>query len=923
MQTMDMLWVLICTALILLMQAGFYCLESGMARSRNGINVAVKNILDFCIASALFWLIGFGFMYGASQQGWIGASRFMPDSDSHSALVVFFLFQMVFCGTAATIVAGAVAERMRLYSYLFIAIVIATVVYPVYGHWAWGGVLDNGSSGWLRELGFVDFAGASVVHSVSGWVALAAIVVVGPRIGRFGANAQPIQGRNLPMSTLGALILGLGWIGFNGGSALAITDQIPRILMNTFICGMFGCVASVIASISLKGYIGVRYAINGFLAGLVASTAGCHAVEAWQAMIIGMVGGALAMCGSLFLERFEIDDVVDAVPTHAFAGFWGILSFALFAEEQFFGVAGGRWEQLQVQAIGAATCFVWAFGLSFIIFRTASSMFNFRVTGQQELKGSNTAEHGAKTESASLLPDTERHGNNGNFSARVRVEPHTEIGQIADQYNKVLECVETESSISSQAIHEAYRHLNRIELVSDISKTINGSQNENDAMDYTLRRIYEYTGWAFGHVYILDSDKGSLASSGLYHSSDETRYRQFADETLQLKITGNGGLIGRVFDAGESVWVSDITRDPSFARVDAARQAGLHAAFALPALSVNEVVAVLEFYSEEILETDSEMLSAMNEIGVQLGRSFERGAARNQRESIERELQFAQKLESVGRLAAGVAHEINTPVQYVSDNARFLDEAFADLLALQKAQEKLLAAAREGKMDPDLVEAVEAAVEESDWEYLEEEIPKAITQALEGTARIAKIVGAMKQFSHPGGETKQAMDINDALENTVTVASNEWKYVARVETDFDSTLPAVRCFPGELGQVFLNLLVNAAHAIASVIDEDSDEKGVIRVATRQVDDQVEIRISDTGSGIPESARDKLFEAFFTTKEVGKGTGQGLSIAHSVVVEQHGGKIDFETEMGVGTTFIVSLPIGEPDSDSIAAGEEAA
>lgn len=277
-------------------------------------------------------------------------------------------------------------------------------------------------------------------------------------------------------------------------------------------------------------------------------------------------------------------------------------------------------------------------------------------------------------------------------------------------------------------------------------------------------------------------------------------------------------------------------------------------------------------------------------------------------QSVERELDLAQKLESVGRLAAGVAHEINTPIQYVSDNTRFLDEAFKDLLELQKAQTTLLDAARKGSVEPDLITIIDEAIEEADIDYLMDEIPRAILQALEGTARISKIVGAMKQFSHPGSDTKKVVDINDSLESTLTVSSAEWKYVANVEKDFDPNLPSILCFPGELGQVFLNLIVNAAHAIADVVGDDEKQKGIIRLTTRHLDDNVEIRIGDTGPGIPESSHDKLFESFFTTKEVGRGTGQGLSIAHKVVVDQHSGSIDFETTVGVGTTFIIRLPI---------------
>ncbi len=279
-----------------------------------------------------------------------------------------------------------------------------------------------------------------------------------------------------------------------------------------------------------------------------------------------------------------------------------------------------------------------------------------------------------------------------------------------------------------------------------------------------------------------------------------------------------------------------------------------------------------------------------------------------ERKFLESQLAQAQKLESIGQLAAGIAHEINTPTQYVGDNTRFLRDAFTELRGLLEKYAQLAEAAKSGEVTPELLAEVEATVEDVDVDYLQQEIPKAIDQSLEGVERVATIVRAMKEFSHPGVEEKTATDINKAIESTITVARNEWKYVAEVVTDFDPDLPLVPCLAGEFNQVILNIIINAAHAIADVVGNDGDTKGTIKISTRRDGDAVEIRISDTGTGIPEENRDKIFDPFFTTKEVGKGTGQGLAIAHSVVVRKHGGSIAFETEVGKGTTFIIRLPI---------------
>jgi two-component system, NtrC family, sensor kinase len=282
--------------------------------------------------------------------------------------------------------------------------------------------------------------------------------------------------------------------------------------------------------------------------------------------------------------------------------------------------------------------------------------------------------------------------------------------------------------------------------------------------------------------------------------------------------------------------------------------------------------------------------------------------AERQRAMMEIQLRHAQKLESIGQLAAGIAHEINTPTQYIGDNARFLQEAFDDRQQVWQLFQQLLEAAKEGRVPEDLVREIEDVMAEVDANYLAQEIPEAIQHTLEGVERVTKIVRAMKNFSHPGSDEKTPIDLNDAIESTLTVSHNEWKYHADLVTDFDPALPPVPCLPGEFNQVILNLVINAAHAIADVVGDGSNGKGTLTVRTHLAGEWVEIRVEDTGSGIPEHARDRIFDPFFTTKTVGKGTGQGLAISRSVIVDKHGGTIDFETEPGHGTSFIVRLPL---------------
>jgi len=282
-----------------------------------------------------------------------------------------------------------------------------------------------------------------------------------------------------------------------------------------------------------------------------------------------------------------------------------------------------------------------------------------------------------------------------------------------------------------------------------------------------------------------------------------------------------------------------------------------------------------------------------------------------ERKVLESQLTQAQKLEGIGQLAAGIAHEINTPMQYLGDNTRFLDDAFTELITLLKQYGRLHQQARNGLIDPETVAAVGTLVDEADVAYLCQEIPRAISQSLQGVARVTKIVRAMREFSHPGVDEKTAVDINKAIESTVTICRNEWKYVAEMVTDFDASLPPVLCLPGELNQVILNLIINAAHAIGDVVGDGATEKGTITIGTRrrgQPKAEVEISVQDTGGGIPDEIRDKVYDPFFTTKDVGKGTGQGLAIARSVIVDKHGGTLSLETECGVGTTFTIRLPL---------------
>jgi PAS domain S-box-containing protein len=299
--------------------------------------------------------------------------------------------------------------------------------------------------------------------------------------------------------------------------------------------------------------------------------------------------------------------------------------------------------------------------------------------------------------------------------------------------------------------------------------------------------------------------------------------------------------------------------------------------------------------------TPVEIIGSLSDISIRKGVELEQ-------QKMEVQLRQAQKLEAIGQLAAGIAHEINTPTQYVGDNTRFFKDSFQNIRKVLKSHEELIQAAKNNAVTPEVLGRAETILADSDLEYLFEQIPAAINETLEGVERVTKIVRAMKEFSHPGGKEKSPADLNKAIESTITVARNEWKYIADMDLAFDPNLPSVPCFLGEFNQVILNLVINASHAITDVIKDHPNTKGKITISTRRDGDAVEVRVGDTGGGIPENVRPRIFEPFFTTKPVGKGTGQGLSIVYTNIVKKHGGAVTFETQCGQGTTFIIRLPL---------------
>ncbi|MGK0403581.1 ammonium transporter, partial [Alcanivorax borkumensis] len=364
----DTVWIAIAAALVFFMQAGFALLESGLSRAKNSLNVVMKNYMDLCVGTLVFWAVGFGLMFGTSSNGWFGQDQFMLNH-ADSSTWAMLLFQIMFAATAATIASGAMAERTRYAGYLCGAVFITGVIYPLFGNWAWN---DNG---WLAQMGFIDFAGSTVVHSIGGWCALAGIMVVGPRLGRFDSQGTPrsIPGHNLSYVALGGFILWFGWFGFNGGSTLSASVDIAKVNLNTQLAAAAGAVGSVIFRMAKRHPILLTETVNGSLAGLVAVTAGCAVMTPSFAIVTGVVAGALAAFGARILLAFRLDDVVGAVPVHAFAGAWGTLAAGLFYDGDLFNS-----QRVMVQLLGVVVAFGWAFFTALIMYMLVSILAGLR-----------------------------------------------------------------------------------------------------------------------------------------------------------------------------------------------------------------------------------------------------------------------------------------------------------------------------------------------------------------------------------------------------------------------------------------------------------------------------------------------------------------------------------------------------------------
>jgi ammonium transporter, Amt family len=474
--TIDALWVLCSASLVFIMQAGFLCLEAGTTRRKNSINVALKNLADLGVSVMAFWAVGYGLMFGRSWIGVLGLDQFFPELTAGTGWpLIFFLFQAMFCSTSVTVLSGAIAERMTFKAYLLLAMIISGLIYPIFGHWAWAGILEKQSWGWLAQKGFVDFSGSTVVHSLAAWVSLAAILVVGPRLGRYSRKRQQMQMHrsDIPLASLGVFILWFGWFGFNGGSTLAFDQRVPGILLNTLFGGSAAMTAVLFWLMARGQVVAADQVLNSALAGLVAVTAGCHVLTVRDAIIVGAIGGLVMLALDHLLARWRIDDAVGAIPVHLGGGIWGTLAVGIFADPDRLNTGLTRLQQIQVQFGGVVAAAVWSFSTGLLALYAVNQITPLRVTRKQEYMGLNVTEHGAQSELQDLHDTMRSHAQRGNLQRRAMVNPFTEVGQISNWYNQVVQSLEVAIAQTDMIITNAVDGIMTVYPETLVIRTVN------------------------------------------------------------------------------------------------------------------------------------------------------------------------------------------------------------------------------------------------------------------------------------------------------------------------------------------------------------------------------------------------------------------------------------------------------------------
>ena len=845
--SMDMVWTLVASFLIFLMQAGFTLVEVGFTRAKNAGNVVMKNMIDFSLGSMGFFLIGYGLMFGASAGGLFGTGDFFLSHITSAGKVdnwkfANLMFQVVFAATAATIVSGAMSERTKFIGYLCYSLLISMLIYPVVGHWIWGG-------GWLARMGMIDFSGSTVVHSVGGWVSLAGVLVVGPRLGRYSRDGavHPIPGHNIPLVALGVFILWFGWFGFNTGNTLSATNpSIALIAVNTILAGAGGALCAMAVTWVLRGKPDVGMTLNGILSGLVSCTGSVAVISPFSAAAIGGVAGLIFYFSFSAFERRRVDDPVGAISVHGVNGIWGTLAVGLFAQDQYvqnsLGYAvngllfGGGVSLLGVQALAVASVFLWAFPLSWFFFKLLDKKVGLRVSPEQEVRGLDFGEH-----SMTSYP-------------------------VFDEFQK-----------KQEEILEELERVRELSLLHDIGQSMH-TLNLEETLELILQGVAKGVGFDRVRLYLLDEERKQLLCKVAVGVEKEKI------QTLTLPYDREDNMVSRAMMEGRPFIVEDAGLDPrvnpglisfldvkSFAVVPLLSRdkvlGGISADNLISQTLITEkkLQSLMIFAHQAALALENALMyEELKAFSSQLEGRVRKATARL--EETQRQLFQSEKMAALGKLSAGIAHEIRNPLTSI----KILIHSLVDEQATEGSREKDLA-------------VIEAEIE-----------------------RVNKIIKQFLDFARPRPPSLEPMEVRAIVEDTLALLVYEMEaQKISLERSYAPDIPPVPVDREQMKQVFLNLLLNAIQAM----ERGGNLRVTIRWKPAPAGDggrsAAEISVQDSGPGMGENIRRRIFEPFFSTKE--EGIGLGLPIAQRIV-EEHGGQIRVESRVGEGTTFTITLPI---------------
>ncbi|MBI2191489.1 MAG: ammonium transporter [Planctomycetes bacterium] len=935
----DIAWVLIAGMLVMIMQAGFSCLEAGFTRAKNSINVAIKNVTDFGVSTVVYWLFGFGIMFGVTYDGWVGTTDFPVNlSQNGGWVIVFFFFQLMFCSTATTIVSGGTAERLRFECYLIIAVLVSGVIYPFFGHWAWNLADYQGPArGFLGSRGFIDFAGSTVVHSIGGWVTLAALLILGPRKGRFPPDGPPrkIQGCDIPLAVLGAFLLWFGWFGFNGGSTLALNQSVGVIIVNTTLAAGSAMMFTTLLGWYLSGKPEVEYPINGCLAGLVSITANCAFVNQIDAVLIGAIGGLVYMGVDWLLVRCRIDDAVGAVPVHLGCGIWGTLAVALFGDPGLLGTKLDFWGQLGIQCLGIAVAGVWAFGLTYLILRVADRIYPLRISPEEERMGLNVSEHGANTELIDLFREMGEQARTADLSKRVTVEPFTEVGQIAQRYNEVLGSLERAVTRTQAIVESAMDGIITFSADTFQIRTVNPAAERIFGSGFPTLSGQPLTCLLAAQAGPPDSPDTRRAISDLVNAekSREVIGRRADGSTFPMEFVVTES------KAGDESFCTGIVRDITERKKaeEALRQAEAkyrdifeniqEGIFQTTAdgkyLSANQALADIYGYA-----SPRELMVSLSDITRQLYVDLKR------RDEFKRHLQGH---DGVSDFQSQVYRKDGTVI-WITENARavragdgrilYYEGTVQDITHRKLAEEESLRAremaeeANRSKsqflanMSHELrtplnaiigySEMLQEEAQESGQDDFVPDLQKIHSAGKHLLALINDILDLSKIEAGKMDLYLETFDIADTMADvTTTINPLLQKNSNRLEVSCEEGIGTMHADLTRIRQCLFNLLSNACKFT---------KKGIITLkasrAKKNGEGWITFSVSDTGIGLTPEQMEKLFQPFSqadasTTRRYG-GTGLGLAISRKFC-QMMGGEITVESVLGKGSTFTLWLP----------------